>query len=218
MDIQKFLLWRQRGLNPNIIYDIGANKGTWTSHMRSIFPFSHYYLFEANEKNNEFIREHNYYNVLLSDVDNKELKFYSHKFCDGGNTGDSVYKELSKGYDEGQYDTVVKNSVSLDTQVKNSNLPLPDFIKIDVQGAELDILKGGQRCMDHATMILLEVSLHQYNEGAPLLADIIAYMSEKGYVAVDIIEQHHSYDHYLIQVDMLFAKKESDFHLKRMLT
>jgi FkbM family methyltransferase len=218
MDYNKFTLWKNRGLNPTIIYDIGANKGSWTEQMRNIFPHSTYFLFEANEKNNSFIKELNYFNILLSDVDNKDIKFYSHKYCDGGNTGDSVYKELSQGYSDGKYDIVTKKTVCLDTFIRDNNLPLPDFIKIDVQGAELDVLNGAQESMNNSTMILLEVSFHQYNDGAPLFAEVIAYMNEKGFVVIDIIEQHVSFDNYLIQIDALFAKTNSSFHLKKMLS
>ena len=153
----------------------------------------------------------------MSDVDNKDIEFYSHKYCDGGNTGDSVYKELSQGYKDGNYDIVIKKTVCLDTFIKENNLPLPDFIKIDVQGAELDVLNGAQESMNNSTMILLEVSFHHYNDGAPLFAEVIAYMNEKGFVIIDIIEQHVSFDNYLIQIDALFAKTNSSFHLKKML-
>jgi FkbM family methyltransferase len=214
--IDKFKLWRDRGFHPEIIYDIGANKGSWTEMIKNIYPFSEYYLFEANEKNNEFIKEKNYFNVLLSDIDNKEIKFYSHKYCDGGNTGDSVYKELSNGYSEGKYYILLKKTITLDFLIKEFNLPLPDFIKIDVQGAELDILKGASKSLENSTMVLLEISLHQYNEGAPLFAEVITFMNERNFVAIDIIEQHFSYDNYLIQCDILFAKKDTPFHLKKM--
>jgi len=217
MDINKFTLWRERGFNPEIIYDIGANKGSWTQSIRNIFPSSRFFLFEANEKNNAYINNEMYFNVLLSDMDNKEIKFYSHKYCDGGNTGDSAYKETSNGYADGNYDIVLKKTIMLDTLVKEFNLPLPDFIKIDVQGAELDVLRGAQNCMENSAMILLEVALHQYNEGAPLFAEVIQYMNTKGFVAIDIIEHHTTFDNYLIQVDILFTKNNTPFHLKKML-
>ncbi len=43
--------WKSKGLNPSVIYDIGANVGEWTRTMKGIFPDAHYELFEANKDN-----------------------------------------------------------------------------------------------------------------------------------------------------------------------
>jgi hypothetical protein len=43
------LLIKDKGYEPSAILDIGANKGTWTTSMKSIYPESTYYLFEASD-------------------------------------------------------------------------------------------------------------------------------------------------------------------------
>jgi len=52
------------------------------------------------------------------------------------------------------------------------------FLKLDVQGAELDVLAGAQRTLKHTDVILLEASLVEFNRGAPLIADVIARLRE----------------------------------------
>lgn len=101
---------------------------------------------------------------------------------------------------------------TLDSYIEEHNIPYPDFIKIDTQGSELDILDGATKCLEHTVMVLLEVSIHRYNKGAPLIADVIQYMNNKNFEIVDIIE-NHIINNYLAQIDILFAKKDSGYRL-----
>ena len=50
---------------------------------------------------------------------------------------------------------------------------LPDFIKIDTQGSELDILKGGEKTISNCSLIYLECPIIEYNLGSPNLNDYI---------------------------------------------
>lgn len=123
-------------------------------------------------------------------------------------TGDSIFLELSNAYDGNKFD--FKKSITLDTHIIKNNLPLPEFIKIDVQGAELLILKGAENSLLYCEMILLEVSLHRYNKDSPLFIDIINYMDKIGYCAIDILEEHYI-NNYCGQIDILFSKKNSKY-------
>ena len=49
--------------------------------------------------------------------------------------------------------------MAFSSTIINISLNSPDFIKIDTQGYELEILKGGLNTLKHAEMVLLEVSL-----------------------------------------------------------
>lgn len=206
--LQKFIFWYNRGFNPKIIYDIGANHGDWTREMKNLYTESTYHLFEAFEENNKYNTEPSYHNVLLSKEDNKIVDFYCIK--DGFNTGNSMYLELSHAFDPNNYYTIMKKTRTLDSYIQEKNIPFPDFIKIDVQGAELDVLEGGQKSLENATMVLLEVSIHRYNKGSPLLADVVEYMNKHNFQVIDIIENHIIHG-YLAQVDLLFAKKTSGY-------
>ena len=43
----------------------------------------------------------------------------------------------------------------------------PVFVKIDVQGLELAVMKGAEKILNKAELVLLEVSTVEYNQGAP---------------------------------------------------
>jgi len=209
--LEKFIFWYNHGFNPKIIYDIGANHGDWTREMKKLYSESSYHLFEAFEENNKYNTEASYHNVLLSKEDNKIVDFHCIK--EGFNTGNSMYLELSGAFNPNNYYTIQKKTRTLDSYIEENNIPLPDFIKIDVQGAELDVLDGGKNCLENSTMVLLEVSIHQYNKDSPLFADVIHYMNKHNFVVIDMIE-NHIINGYLAQVDLLFAKKDSNYLCK----
>ena len=75
-------------------------------------------------------------------------------------------------------------SKTLDTIVKERNLPAPDLIKIDVQGAEIDVLKGATETLKSVTDLILEAQVVEYNKGAPLRDEVISYVESIGFKLV----------------------------------
>ena len=82
-----------------------------------------------------------------------------------------------------------------------------DFIKIDVQGSELDILKGGKNLVSRARALLLEVATSDYNPGAPRKEEVVAYCLANGFkqaITVEVIV--HPVTRQPIQEDVLFLR------------
>jgi FkbM family methyltransferase len=88
---------------------------------------------------------------------------------------------------------------------------LPDrlFLKIDVQGSELEVLKGGQETLARSELVQLEVPFVHYNEGAPNLMDVLGYMAERDFTPIDISGFSRPNGVDLAQVDMLFVPSTS---------
>jgi FkbM family methyltransferase len=61
------------------------------------------------------------------------------------------------------------------------------FVKIDVQGYEMEVLKGAQQFLPSAYFIQMELSLVQLYEGAPDYLDVIRIMNEKGFDVFTLI-------------------------------
>jgi FkbM family methyltransferase len=171
---------KNSGINPSVIYDIGACTGEWTLYARKIWPNAKIILFEAYE-NLEYIYksklpEHEYHIGLLSSEDNKRIKFYQDPFNIWAN---SYYKEIgSRYYTTPDYQYTWKISETLDSVVKKRLFPVPDLIKIDVQGAEKDILEGAKETIKSCKNLIVEMQEMEYNEGAPK-ADITGEFIEK---------------------------------------
>lgn len=123
-------------------------------------------------------------------------------------TGASLYKENTEWYGEGKYETIQVPTATLDSRNYFNGDPI-DLIKIDVQGAELDILKGGEKTVKNASYALLELSLVDYNQGAPLIGEVVEKMVEYGFCMLDILEYHsfpQLYGGLIFQLDVLFKK------------
>jgi GR25 family glycosyltransferase involved in LPS biosynthesis len=71
--------------------------------------------------------------------------------------------------------------MKLETVVKNRHFPLPDLIKIDVQGAELDILKSSMSIINCAKFLIVELQHTEYNRGAPLCNQTRDFLIENGW-------------------------------------
>ena len=197
------------------IYDIGANKGDWSRLMRSKFPLAEIIMFEANPNYNPTLgMSGNYssFTKVLSHSDGEKVNFY---FRNG--TGDSYYKEKTKHYDSVAPKKMITSK--LDTVIEEKDLPLPDFVKLDTQGSELDVLQGGQKIFETTKVILTELPLIEYNDGAPKMQDYVDFLRSKNFVPVDMVKAHKA-DNILIQFDILFLKdtyKKSIFGDKNVL-
>ena len=89
---------------------------------------------------------------------------------------------------------------------KKNQIPFPDFLKIDTQGSEIDILRGGNEILNNCKIILLECPIISYNSGAPTLNDYIKYLDSINYLPFEITEMHYL-DKVLAQIDIAFLKK-----------
>jgi len=101
---------------------------------------------------------------------------------------------------------------TLDALLESLHFPFPELLKLDVQGHEMEVLKGAVKSLEYATICLLEISLLNLGDDGPLMAEMIRFMDEKGYQAYDISQFiRRPYDKALYQVDMFFIKKDSAF-------
>ena len=191
------------GVGIKNVYDIGAFKGEWTNMMyKTSLKKSNFFLFEANLENEVFLKKtkHQYFINVLSD-EIKKVNFYSKS-----HTGDSYYLEKTNFYDDKIKPKIIETT-TLDNLQKKHELPLPEFVKIDTQGSEIDILKGGEEVLKNCKIILLECPVISYNQGAPSFNYYIEYLNKINFLPLDITEVHHL-DKVLVQVDIIFLKKE----------
>lgn len=81
-----------------------------------------------------------------------------------------------------------------------------DLLKIDVQGAELDVLKGGIKTLQRTTFAWVEVSFKPLYEGSALFGDIQQFMDAQGFVMINILPGFKGKSGELLQADCLFKK------------
>lgn len=191
---------------PYRILDIGANVGQFHKECKAIFNDSYIFSIEASVECESSLKQitENYYIGLLA-KDNTDYTFYSRK-NDPTCTGNSIYKELTQFYSDDQLDIIKKKGIKLDDLFESDSEF--DLIKIDTQGSELDIIEGGINLCKKAKGILLEVSLTQYNENAPLYDDVISYMESIGFKKTEILDEARNHGSH--QQDVLFINTKHD--------
>jgi FkbM family methyltransferase len=204
---------QSNGLVPNTMIDVGAFIGGWSRGARPIFPNARYLMIEGNEDNRERlamsvseIGNAEFVIALLGPEEKDEVTFHVHS------KGSSVLPELTSFGMEPR--TVPMKR--LDDLVATRTLEEPILLKLDAQGFELEILRGAPNTLARAEVVVLEASLIPYNEGAPLIAEVIAFMGSAGFVAYDIFGGHRrESDNALYQTDVAFTRPGSTLRAKK---
>jgi len=202
-----FTILKNKNYYPQNIFDIGCGHGEWFKKINKIFPKSKYYLFDANYENKEFLRrlsvKHKInYKICLISNKIKKIKFYIMGY------GSSVYNELS------QHNRKIKiiESTTLKKEINEHNiLSKNNLLKLDVQGSELDILKGLKEKINIFEAIILETSVRRLNKSSPLFITIINFMYKNNFIFFDIcdLKRLDGKNSTLIQLDALFIRKNS---------
>ena len=199
---------KKSGFNPTKIVDIGAYEGKWTEEVSEVFPKAQFLMIEAQSEKEPLIKNvalkdssrRDYRIELLSSDDNKMLLF---------NQYESASSVLVEHHDTGAKKKTI-TSKSLDTVLNDSNFQTPDFIKLDTQGYELEILKGGNNALTFAKVVLMEVSFIDIYKNGPLVLDVLNFMDKHNFQTYDICSiMRRPLDKALFQSDLLFIKKDS---------
>ena len=189
------------------VYDVGACNGWWYSGVRPFLPEANFFLFEANPEYEEILKQtgQRVFNKLLSNPGRGEVDFYN-----GTNTGDSYYKETTTIYDDKT--SIKMPTVTLDELIEQNNLPIPQLLKLDTQGSELDILKGATKLLGKTELIISELPIIEYNRGAPNISEYLEFFKSHDYIPVDVLEVHRG-EETLIQLDILFILRSAKYHV-----
>ncbi len=201
-------LLKDKNFYPHFIVDVGCGYGEWTKKLLKIFPSSKYFLYDADKNNYEklnILKSKNKnvdFKICLLSNDSKTYKFFNMGY------GSSIFEEQTthKRNVEELVSTTLHNELPNELKKKTNNL-----IKLDVQGAELKILDGLKDLINSFEIIILEVSLHNYNKDSPLFDKIIDYMTKKNFRMYDLFDLKRlgNDKSFLVQFDCVFVKQNS---------
>tara|TARA_Y100000816_G_C26072306_1_gene564165 strand:- start:958 stop:1626 length:669 start_codon:yes stop_codon:yes gene_type:complete len=161
------------------VLDIGAAAGDWSGHVKEFNPDAKFTLIEPNKLHNERLKSFGkVHNVYLSD-EAKEKDFY---VCQDPfqQTGNGFFKERSNV----PFKKTIVKTTKLDQVVDETY----DLIKLDVQGAELEVIKGGMITIQKAKWLQIEIPLFEYNIGAPSMYSLLGNLKAIGFYPFDIAQ------------------------------
>lgn len=187
---------RTLGIAPRTVIDVGVNTGT--PGLYGVFDGARYLLVDPLAENEVFMRHlcarypGSSYVVAAAGPERGETVI--HVSPDYG--GSSVYQSVGPERRVPVW--------TLDDLVAARSAPGPYLVKIDTQGFELDILRGGAKVLEQTELVVLEVNLLP-SSGMPQLADVVAFMRERGFVMHDAFDfQYRPRDGVLGAMDVAF--------------
>ena len=194
---------------PASIIDVGAHDGDWTRLARRIFPDASIMMIEPLSTKAESLsalakslERTRFVDALLGAEAGRTITFYE------AGTGSSVHREQSNV----EFKETSLQTSRLDDVAEQLDGPI--FLKLDVQGAELEVLDGGPKTLDRSDLVQLEVALLPYNDGAATFLEVIEYLDQRGFVPFDIAGMIRPTGAELVQVDMLFVPAGSPLRPK----
>jgi hypothetical protein len=102
--------------------------------------------------------------------------------------------------------------VRLDDIAQERDLVGPFVVKVDVEGAELDVMSGALELLRATELVLLEVSLFEFIPGAPQFHDVVSWMHGHGFVVADLFDAHNRLlDGALARMDVAFVQEDGRF-------
>lgn len=206
------LLAAARPLRIGTIYDIGANVGTWTLLAKAVIPEAAVHAFEPLPKHcaafGETVRglEGVHLEAVALGAESASATLRVTDFSDASSLLPLAPAARSHfGLEE--VERVNVDVRSLDGYRTEQDLPFPDLIKLDVQGYELEVLKGAAECLRHAKAVVSEVSFVDYYQGQCRFHEVVAHLAAFGlYLAV--LGEHTPTGRPLEQIDVLFLRSE----------
>lgn len=195
------------------VYDVGANVGTWSLLAKSIIPDAELHAFEPLPKHQDGFVDNvsGVGNITLHRIalgsESKNATLHITDFSDESSMlAPAPASKSGFGIQEVQQFPI--QLVRLDDYRAVQKLPWPDLIKLDVQGYELEVLKGARECIRATKAVLSEVSFVDYYEGQCHFHEVVGYLAETG-LFVHAFGINTSVGRAIGQTDVLFMRKIS---------
>jgi len=196
------------GFIPKHIVDVGANRGTWTREALKYFPDAYFTLIEPQ----------NWLKGSFEDILNSNDKVQYYPVGAGGKEGSLQFtivdqddsctfrytQEEAKaaGFQQREISVVTLNSL-----FSQNKWPVPDIIKIDAEGLDIEVLKGSDNFFGKTEIFMVEAGVcNQIFDNSFL--KVINFMDKKGYRLFDITDLNRPFIPKLLWlVELVFVKK-----------
>lgn len=204
----QFLL-AQRGFQVQTVIDVGAAEGIYFLGLRhaGLFQTARHFFVDAMVENEEIYRR-----IGAKFATGYEITALS---CMEGEVAmridpDFYNTHIGGVQPAGKYEKTRRVPVStMDSLVARHKLRAPFMIKLDVQGAELDVLRGALATLQEAVIVTAEIQIFPERDG---LVELLALMNGNGWALLDLTDLAYGpADGTFYQCYATFIPKSMDF-------
>lgn len=213
-DRERFRHLQKLGLPLRHIFDIGASNGRWSSRMSQDFPHARFTLFEP------LVDHSDKYGLGMKTTLARHPRFQLYKVALGPEcrkTKMFFYPDNVVGstalpleYEPPDAKAVEVDMLTIDYVVEEFQLGVPQAIKMDTQGCELSILRGGTRTLPKVDVLLLECWLTRaYGPTTPLLLEVADWLRQFDFHLWDLSNPWRDDSGVMVSQDCLFLNAHS---------
>jgi FkbM family methyltransferase len=181
----RFLWLRRIGIDT--VLDIGAHTGRFVTTIRKIFPDAWIYSFEPlDDCYRRLIEAHRDdrkfrgFNLAVGE-ESGTVPFHRSSFPESSSLLPMGLLHKENFPYSGAGETVTVNMTRLDDIARELPLGNRLLLKIDVQGAERQVLRGGMDVLRRADVILIETNFQSLYEGQWLFKDVLDCLYAEGF-------------------------------------
>jgi FkbM family methyltransferase len=205
MAATEYEVWKHlktSGFSPTSFVDVGAAVGAWSENVLKLFPSAQFLLVDPLKENEHALKRlvdnHSNLRYWMGALgrNNGELEFYVH--------GEQS-SMFSSDWGKGRVPRRVQMT-TLDELITTLDFGHVDALKLDVQGAELEILSGGLTALQQCNVLQVEVTFRKVYDCAPLAHNVIHFLAEQGFRIYDIAALNKRKDCALLQADIFFVR------------
>lgn len=198
-------------LSPRTLIDVGANKGQFSLLARKLSPKTRIFAFEPlKEAADRYERlfgddENATLHRLAVDMHRGESAFYVSDHSDSSSLlriGPGQKKAFGNAFSR----QITVKTTRLDDVVRPEDLTPPTLLKIDVQGAERNVILSAGHLLDHIDHIYVEASFIELYDGQSLFRDVFRELDAKGFRMRGAFNQVTTAAYHATQVDVLFSR------------
>ena len=181
-----FFLKKNLGIVPKTILDVGAATGEYSKAARFVFPQAQVYAFEPIPRSCEELRrlatKDNYITVfeLALSSRNEKTSFHYNQFSFSSSLLQMAERHTTE-FPATRNETLISIECRRLDSLSEIRLTSPAFMKIDVQGAELQVLYGAESLLREFAAVTLEVNYEKFYEGQAVISEVLALMNRNGF-------------------------------------
>ncbi|MBI4898032.1 MAG: FkbM family methyltransferase [Actinobacteria bacterium] len=194
------------------VLDVGANRGQFAIYSCNRFPVAALHCFEpipeARAKLEEVVpsnRNITVHNVALASV-RGSVDFHVSVDDDSSSLLPASRDQIAMFPGSRRDRTISVRTERLDDVLADQELARPVLMKLDIQGAELEALKGAAETLAKTEYVLVECSFVELYDGQAFGDEVISFLRNVGFDLVGLYSPT-IVDGLLLQADAFFTRR-----------